>query len=124
MRISDWSSDVCSSDLTFGIGRVLELDHLFDDAVWPCDNAAIGQRIGGAEAKHHRRRAVRLVQPVQHPPHGGRGHQRNIAIEEQDIAIESGQHTLCLKHGMGGAKRSEEHTYELPSLMRISYAVF
>src|SRR3546814_8738713 len=39
MRISDWSSDVCSSDLLVGRGRGLALhdgiglDHLHDDAV-------------------------------------------------------------------------------------------
>src|SRR3546814_1119729 len=32
MRISDWSSDVCSSDLVVD-GRIVDRDHIFDAAV-------------------------------------------------------------------------------------------
>src|SRR3546814_951448 len=87
MRISDWSSDVCSSDLT---GR------------WS------GRR--------------RLCQ--RNPRHSGRGVQRNIRRAEQ---------RLWHRNGPAGPQpsllerplfRSEEHTSELQSLMRISYAVF
>src|SRR3546814_20793346 len=40
MRISDWSSDVCSSDLSFPV-RAITLD--LDDTLWPF--APIGERI-------------------------------------------------------------------------------
>src|SRR3546814_3619893 len=68
MRISDWSSDVCSSDLLARRRR-------------PGAAARIGRRA-------HRQRRRRP---------GGAGHR---------------------------PRRSEEHTSELQSLMRISYAVF
>src|SRR3546814_6983374 len=79
MRISDWSSDVCSSDLQ---GR-----------------HQLGAR--GAERVAERDRAAMLVEP------------RMVAAE----ILEPGE-----RHRREG--RSEEHTSELQSLMRISYAVF
>src|SRR3546814_2955539 len=78
MRISDWSSDVCSSDL----------DLL-------CD------------AGDHPRRAARLCAFLQ-PWQLSREAARNLQI-------------VGRRHV---AARSEEHTSELQSLMRISYAVF
>src|SRR3546814_1626651 len=88
MRISDWSSDVCSSDLRK------------DDKE--------GHRAGAAV----------------HPGHGG--NQQAATKEHQQ---HSGRHDIAPKeerqqrqHAKG--KRSEEHTSELQSLMRISYAVF
>src|SRR3546814_2071548 len=81
MRISDWSSDVCSSDIALGVGRRLLADG------WPGRSRFVAQ----AQAS---RGAVGRAGAL-----GGRG----------DPA-----------HGT----RSEEHTSELQSLMRISYAVF
>src|SRR3546814_2065306 len=96
MRISDWSSDVCSSDLTL-------------------ENA--GGRWGVAEksgypADFEKVRATLLsvsqmetVEPRTAKP------ELLPKLEPSDVdAPES--------------KRSEEHTSELQSLMRISYAVF
>src|SRR3546814_4481691 len=81
MRISDWSSDVCSSDLAWrhdqlGIGAVTFDVDIFD---------------------------------------------RRGKIEHVESA-----HQLFRKGGVleYGNDRSEEHTSELQSLMRISYAVF
>src|SRR3546814_3336807 len=108
MRISDWSSDVCSSDLQ----RALEL--------------------AAGELLHRRRREMadadlgerpldrrRLVAPGQRhqPPHRERQGPvdgkalRHVADGEAGAARDR-------------ALRSEEHTSELQSLMRISYAVF
>src|SRR3546814_7783707 len=103
MRISDWSSDVCSSDL---LGQHLAVD---------------------------RRDAVEGLA-------GGRGHE--LAADEGLVAVgqaaglgfhgfdgKGGRHRLlssldCLHDRAAGRGRSEEHTSELKSLMRISYAVF
>src|SRR3546814_3570954 len=48
------------------------------------------------------------------------------AVERVDLAIDRrvGEHASRLLEGGGGDERSEEHTSELQSLMRISYAVF
>src|SRR3546814_5027291 len=100
MRISDWSSDVCSSDLlAFAHGSVRR----------ECDP-------GGAERDETRRqeaRGARETAPAfnsghRHPPGKRSPHRcRSASRSPADIA-----------------RRSEEHTSELQSLMRISYAVF
>src|SRR3546814_10859796 len=94
LRISDWSSDVCSSDL----GR-------------------LGAGLGcPAEARHvGMRRALRRQQ-------GDRLTFRvdGFLVLHEDEVIEA-----CSAQGDGARdRRSEEHTSELQSLMRISYAVF
>src|SRR3546814_1859389 len=95
MRISDWSSDVCSSDRR--------------DC--PCRRRghASAQTAGrsctrGRDAGHSVESRCR---PDRRGPDGGRR------------ALGSGP-----AHARAGAPRSEEHTSELQSLMRISYAVF
>src|SRR3546814_2061129 len=87
MRISDWSSDVCSSDLAER-AQVL--------AKWPFDEQRNGEQ--HAPERHERPR------PVPHANQEG-------GLERFDF---------CQLLGA----RSEEHTSELQSLMRISYAVF
>src|SRR3546814_8957697 len=106
MRISDWSSDVCSSDLLAIVYFILE--------------TAVRSPWG---------RALRAVR------------------DEENSAAMNGKHVASLRvqsfvlgavvMGVGGALyasyivtidyshfRSEEHTSELQSLMRTSYAVF
>src|SRR3546814_2903356 len=122
MRISDWNSDVCSSDLAASVrgpahsvrrGKtpVLAADEarrLLDviDATTPAglrDRALIGlmvysfARIGAA-----------------------------LAMRVEDVFVQNRRLWVRL-HEKGGKRhemRSEEHTSELQSLMRISYAVF
>src|SRR3546814_2669150 len=81
MRISDWSSDVCSSDLRFAPTPMMS---------W----------CGFAFSTPVARR------------YGGRPATISTAIIGRDAAMRL------------GTGRSEEHTSELQSLMRISYAVF
>src|SRR3546814_6360910 len=85
MRISDWSSDVFSSDL----GRNIALDR----------HQRGLQRANRRALRGHRARQVR------------------------DRAVERGQRGRRRRADLD-PKRSEEHTSELQSLMRISYAVF
>src|SRR3546814_9190057 len=100
MRISDWSSDVCSSDL-HAPGNIAA------QSVRPVGRGAIPQRIlydqqVGDEQQASTRRPYRQIA---------------ISLAGQfRFQQELGQ------IGFGG--RSEEHTSELQSLMRISYAVF
>src|SRR3546814_1169264 len=98
MRISDWSSDVCSSDLAQAPGP--------DFQIAPARPAADTRR-DQAPARPLR------PQPLSgHPdgPHRAlRARQRDAPGGDQPYPLE---------------RRSEEHTSELQSLMRISYAVF
>src|SRR3546814_10534666 len=86
MRISDWSSDVCSSD------QLIAWDPVKQKPVWTQDYVTVWN--GGTLAT-----AGGLV-------FQGTADGRFVAY-----AADTG-------------KRSEEHTSELQSLMRISYAVF
>src|SRR3546814_9013049 len=93
MRISDWSSDVCSSDLGGRAGRSSQL--------CPSGRGDGANREDGARLC--RDRATRVCR-------ADRG-RRGAARRHPARADERGD-------------RSEEHTSELQSLMRTSYAVF
>src|SRR3546814_8707384 len=110
MRISDWSSDVCSSDL----GQAC-LEANEDTAVLP---PAREQSIlhGIAIVDAHRGIGV-----------GQLGDRMGGRLGVGDSVSHPGD-SISIKHGRlhGRRKRnsrSEEHTSELQSLMRISYAV-
>src|SRR3546814_3394527 len=108
MRISDWSSDVCSSDL-YGKAKHL-FTILFGNAF---DNTV----------------KTRLVECFQSALRG--------FLKQGPLQIAAGvlggkpRRRLLYQPGFGQGRpqihelyRSEEHTSELQSLMRISYAVF
>src|SRR3546814_6886758 len=100
MRISDWSSDVCSSDLDHHAHQ--RRDHL-------ALGAQSGEHARGARALPVQRR----VEHAEHVEARRIGDQRFHPRRVDRLAVGE-QHQL----------RSEEHTSELQSLMRISYAVF
>src|SRR3546814_10643042 len=103
MRISDWSSDVCSSDLV--------------------PQKADRRRFGAARAKGCGKSAPRVRQRKRH----GKPHREQDRIGAARGLAPAGPgsgpvaRVGCLRRA---AMRSEEHTSELQSLMRISYAVF
>src|SRR3546814_1020576 len=117
MRISDWSSDVCSSDLyrndlpaaafVSGGGR-----HLLDAQYLP--GACAGPPGKILRTQH----AQRLM-----------GLWTNSPAADVCLPMDWSETVLNVEFGFGPvadsqAGRSEEHTSELQSLMRISYAVF
>src|SRR3546814_5178669 len=120
MRISDWSSDVCSSDLARALGGA------------GFQRTAFGAPI--ADAAIEDRRIVEAEMP-QHEPRPCRSGVRGI-VADHDMAVVADAkcaHVPPKLFGVGNrgrqrigrvAQRSEEHTSELQSLMRISYAVF
>src|SRR3546814_5453500 len=93
MRISDWSSDVCSSDL-------IVLVTADDDVDFTEANLDLAIRWGTGPGEH------------------------------EGEAIESDGMVTIERTGGGGdgaiawPGRSEEHTSDIQSLMRLSYAVF
>src|SRR3546814_7230305 len=90
IRISDWSSDVCSSDLTAPTAYIDGVYRFVDGSSWKL----------------------------------------SFGSSAYTVAMPEDAHLGLLFDGAGGVKfavngqRSEEHTSELQSLMRISYAVF
>src|SRR3546814_8179643 len=107
MRISDWSSDVCSSDLQH-------------------DRDAVADRIGEPRliADQLLRRGVVAQRPL------GQGADQELQQLRVDPRLgarlrPSACRAVFLRFAhCASLFRSEEHTSELQSLMRISYAVF
>src|SRR3546814_6235678 len=105
MRISDWSSDVCSSDLLGGIAG--KVDALCFERMREHEGAEEGD-VG----------KVWPLLPALAPREQRRIGRRNRVPQLLDIVD---RHVERLRERL---LRSEEHTSELQSLMRISYAVF
>src|SRR3546814_2277622 len=106
MRISDWMSDVCSSDLAAALrdqaragGLRFEAYLTKDQADWLLEQIERGRFADPSEAVF-----LTVQNFIEMEPHG-------------DLRDE------LLRRRIQAA-RSEEHTSELQSLMRISYAVF
>src|SRR3546814_4329129 len=109
MRISDWSSDVCSSDL-FALNPFQQHDWLA--------NAAVRQV--APQSSHCPARLQSAFVLASAPP---------LAPAAPPVALASalsGAGRLVNRRTSENRRetRSEEHTSELQSLMRISYAVF
>src|SRR3546814_6511525 len=108
MRISDWSSDVCSSDLMTpasyakgGKGAVIVYDIV---------DSPLGRLLVAATAKGLCFLSL--------------GHHDRTLIQELKREFPQAESITRDQHSIAQSVRSEEHTSELQSLMRISYAVF
>src|SRR3546814_5092248 len=119
MRISDWSSDVCSSDLAI-------LHIIFQDAV--LDQDILLRR--GAFVVDGKRSASVHDAAIVDDRHAGRCHaladpagegRRALAVE---VALQSVANRFVAQDAGPARARSEENPAELQSLMRLSYAVF
>src|SRR3546814_4292275 len=110
MRISDWSSDVCSSDLQL---FQLAMTDPREMPLEPAVKTQIGLAVGDS-----------TIGNLGHALHSG----GRIAVCHCQTR-RTRSLSLGGSAGFGAAlaaarARSEEHTSELQSLMRISYAVF
>src|SRR3546814_3466650 len=107
MRISDWSSDVCSSDLACfadGIARdEISMDDLFDKQLRP---------IEGSNPQQFMTRYIPFLDKHLPPLHDP-----VLELDPRMVFCAPTDHNQLIP-------RSEEHTSELQSLMRIPYAVF
>src|SRR3546814_4337803 len=150
MRISDWSSDVCSSDLREHFLDVDHPDHLVE--MFAIDRQSAGPRCGNevddilegrafvdgddVGARHRDvvdRLLAEMEKVAQHLAFDG----RQVADDAAAAALGAlllglvdrlldlfAQAWLAISAKQHGFERSDEHTSELQSLMRISYAVF
>src|SRR3546814_3953286 len=121
MRISDWSSDVCSSDLYgvalcgSGIGISIAVNR--NPA---CRCALVNEPLSAALAREHNDANVialgaRLI---------GEEMARACITRFLETDFAGGRHHARVDKLALPEARSEEHTSELQSLMRTSYAVF
>src|SRR3546814_3086541 len=104
MRISDWSSDVCSSDLEFRMDENFGFE--VPVSVPGVDSKILDPRQTWANGAEYDAAALKLI--------GLFADNFEQFAEHVDEAVRK----IALR------ARSEEHTSELQSLMRISYAVF
>src|SRR3546814_1026113 len=131
MRISDWSSDVCSSDLPFSVHGAARDVARAAGALFVADN-----------------RDIWAGNPYKWTAPFYKGFERgyeatSLAAADLVVAVSEGMsahyrtaypdladRVLTVMNGVDAGtaatryRRSEEHTSELQSLMRISYAVF
>src|SRR3546814_4759715 len=143
MRISDWSSDVCSSDLAlamfshlpcYAVGETTaeaaRAAGFADIRIGPSDGAALTLMMAEAGVGSALHLCGRDHIPLSHPR---LSIARRIVYAsepaarlpaEAKAALRTGAHALLHSPQAGARFRSEEHTSELQSLMRISYAVF
>src|SRR3546814_3929648 len=130
MRISDWSSDVCSSDLVLDtrIRRGDYPDFLIQDLKAIADRAPANDARQSGDTQVGQRSVVGLAV---HHPCGQQHHRRSNTLRPDDGGESAVLVLAKFVHGIRshlhvvvGGLRSEEHTSELQSLMRISYAVF
>src|SRR3546814_9660297 len=96
MRISDWSSDVCSSDLGL-------------------DADARGPAVPGSRGHRDRRRPQLAAEPALEHPHP--------PVRQPDPPAWAG-FGRSRRHHLGRLREIGRAHVELQSLMRISYAVF
>src|SRR3546814_4654703 len=127
MRISDWSSDVCSSDLSDGLHIATLLSALFLKhfpalvaagnifvAMPPLFRVDVGKQVFYALDEEEKRLLLEKIE-------------REKGDRKKGM---SGAVNVTRFKGLGEMnpsqlrERSEEHTSELQSLMRTSYAVF
>src|SRR3546814_6706931 len=130
MRISDWSSDVCSSDLKDTKGKqrlvITDLEGVSHEFLIPKEKQVLvhdgqvvnkGEMIVDGPADPH---DILRLQGIERLA-------SYVVNEVQDVYRLQGvkindKHIEVIVRQM--LRRSEEHTSELQSLMRISYAVF
>src|SRR3546814_2208608 len=114
MLISDWSSDVCSSDLFRFV----------------CSNGRVcGDTVADVRVPHKGDVATHVIEGAYEVLHGfdraqeSRDAMRAITLDAGESEVFA-RAALALKYDEDKPARSEEHTSELQSLMRNSYAVF
>src|SRR3546814_3469237 len=113
MRISDWSSDVCSSDLPEQHVRPERwMKRHFDDQRQCSDDGADDQD------QESRRSVTNIELAIVQPATA------TSRFEPDYMRAKNGLCSTLWTKAEKGRSRSEEHTSELQSLMRISYTVF
>src|SRR3546814_5889867 len=140
MRISDWSSDVCSSDLANSplllellqrIGRMAELDGIaaivavphagLDDAYAALGDAPVDLLCDPIEGDLTAAIALSLQAAQSTLLHDIGRESESLRLQQLSEEVSRIARTLA---NLSSQDRSEEHTSELQSQMRISYAVF
>src|SRR3546814_4126200 len=115
MRISDWSSDVCSSDLVHVVNGSMNVDERLRSIEFFEQHGQflVSTEAGGEGINLHRRCHILVNYDLPWNP------MRLAQRIGRLYRYGQKEHVLAFN-----LQRSEEHTSELQSLMRISYDVF
>src|SRR3546814_9418502 len=119
MRISDWSSDVCSSDLMTLVRNLANIVSTSEEFAPSRDDKAevMDRMVKEAEQAIEAGQAwLDKARPI--------GRIADDVVRLAGIIVAGTDLHASLSEAMDQHIRSEEHTSELQSLMRISYAVF
>src|SRR3546814_1047667 len=115
MRISDWSSDVCSSDLSLAENSQDSISTLY--IVLPLwSGGSTNAQVDIAKARQ--KAALAELAKIRLALGQSTLQAYFNVLQAQDQMIQWNNYIAALN------RRSEEHTSELKSLMRTSYAVF
>src|SRR3546814_3389847 len=127
MRISDWSSDVCSSDLDeiltdLRADRLQKIAKVDQDRIIAVERPARLRQVINTQQGQRTEQRNAVVAPRAPARTDDTQQQRDgREIKCATALIDDQLHVMTPQRA---ANRSEEHTSELQSLMRISYAVF
>src|SRR3546814_9435772 len=123
MRISDWSSDVCSSDLFTTDPKILgTMDLSVEDVIALEPDLILWTRSDNTQATYDK---LSAIAPTVGPPPGlATAYGTTVEQQTELVAKALGKESegQALLDGLDA--RSDEHTSELQSLMRNSFAVF
>src|SRR3546814_5862768 len=114
MRISDWSSDVCSSDLLYRLtwfASPLDVNREVNNGRGPVDYKVSMGNADKTLVEFKLARNTKLKANLK------------SQVQIYEVANDTKSSITVILYFTDG-ERSEEHTSELQSLMRISYAVF
>src|SRR3546814_7934021 len=135
MRMSDWSSDVCSSDLLAPLdAEALRHDDDQRIALLGADHGEADAGVAAGRLDHRLPRTQRSPalgilddaegEAVLHRAHRVEGLELGVEVDALRRQLADAHRGRAADGAQNAFKRSEEHTSELQSLMRISYAVF
>src|SRR3546814_5312276 len=137
MRISDWSSDVCSSDLDDAepVARIERAAERHRRLLWDRGHGIDTAGEVGRRYRDGADRAYDYAAPIGAGAGAGRRRddklravRRSGVLGRREVFVDLVRQRRCEGAVAGLPRhrlaRSEEHTSELQSLMRISYAAF
>src|SRR3546814_3654324 len=129
MRISDWSSDVCSSDLNWNKQKVNIVRYADDFIITGATKEVLENEVRPMVEEFLAARGLTLSPEKTKITHIDDGFDFlgfNVRKYDGKLLIKPAKKNVSAFLGKVRefVKRSEEHTSELQSLMRISYAVF
>src|SRR3546814_1549058 len=122
MRISDWSSDVCSSDLCECPQAIAAYDHALQ--LDPANADAKANRQAVEDWLRQQQKQQQPSDQKEHEGHDGDKNQSSPGEQGKSGKQDAKDQSSAKDDAQPSDQRSEEHTSELQSLMRISYAVF